>query len=191
MTSMIKARRHRGLLVDVGANYGYFSRLWLCKSDTFVIAIEPVPEYVAMLERNLRQYAGRHRIFAGCIGDHSGTAILDTIGSDATMLTRVIEKDEGVSGRTLHAEMRTLPELMTQFGVEYIDVLKVDSEGFDIKILNSARTLFQANSIGIVFWERTMQKNEEELEAFLESLGYERILDSHMIGYLCSTDKNC
>src|SRR5271170_2149268 len=42
MTETILKRPHEGTLVDIGANFGYFSVLWLSTWDGDVVAIEPI-----------------------------------------------------------------------------------------------------------------------------------------------------
>ncbi len=60
----------RGLLVDIGAHYGYFSALWLsCRPDNRVVSIEPVPETYELLEVNLRPFGDRARTLRLCVGD--------------------------------------------------------------------------------------------------------------------------
>lgn len=180
LTKEILSPSRRGLLVDIGANYGYYSFLWLQKDDARVIAIEPVKEYVELLYENLQSYKQYIRIYPGCIGDHDGKALVDTCG-DPTMLSRVVESNASKNIRQV--EMLTLSSLMEKYCESYIDVLKIDAEGYDINILDSSKELFQEKRIRTVFWEQVGSQAEINLISFLENLGYQRILSKDAIGY--------
>jgi len=180
LTKEILSPKRKGLLIDIGANFGYYSVLWLQKKDTRVIAVEPVEEYVEILHENLKSYDSRYKIFPGCIGDRDGTALIDTFG-DPTMLTKVVENEhqEGVR----RVEMLTLSSLLKQYNESTIDVLKIDAEGYDIKILESCKTLFTAKAIKTVFWETANTSEEKDMIDFLEKLGYSKILEKGATGY--------
>ncbi|MFB2896035.1 FkbM family methyltransferase [Aerosakkonemataceae cyanobacterium BLCC-F50] len=180
LTQEILSERRKGLLIDIGANFGYYSVLWLQKEGTRVIAVEPVTEYVELLHENLKDYPSRYEIFPGCIGDRNGTALLDTFG-DPTMLTKVVtdEHQEGVR----RSQMLTLNSLLEKYNETRIDVLKIDAEGYDLKILESCKSLFAAKAIKTVFWETANSPEQQEMMQFLESLGYRKILSQGATGY--------
>src|SRR5690348_10122433 len=53
---MVHIARRGGLLVDVGANYGYYSCLWTgTRDDNRAIAFEPSPANVTALRTNLER----------------------------------------------------------------------------------------------------------------------------------------
>ena len=180
LTKEILSPQRTGLLVDIGANFGYYSVLWLQKEGTRVIAVEPITEYVELLHENLKDDQSRYVVFPGCIGDRNGTALLDTFG-DPTMLTKVVtdEHQEGVR----RSEMLTLNSLLEKYNEHSIDVLKIDAEGYDLKILESCKSLFAAKAIKTVFWETANSPAEKEMMQFLESLGYAKILTQGATGY--------
>lgn len=180
LTKEILSPHRKGLLVDIGANFGYYSVLWLQKQGTRAIAVEPVSEYVELLHENLKNYQLRSEVFPGCIGDRNGTVLLDTVG-EPTMLTKVVtdERQEGVR----RSQMLTLKSLLDKYNEHGIDVLKIDAEGYDLKILETCKSLFAAKAIKTVFWEIANSPEEKEMMGFLESLGYSKILDKEAIGY--------
>lgn len=180
LTSEILADRRRGLLVDIGANYGYYPVLWLNKPDTRAITVEPISEYVQLLQENLKEFSSRCQIVQVCIGDYDGTALMDT-GGDPTMLSRVVTED--TEGRARSVPMMTLATLLEKYQESHIDVLKIDAEGYDIKILNTCRSLFAAHTITTVFWETANSAAEQEFIEFLQQVGYAPILEGYVTGY--------
>ena len=179
LTKEILSPQRKGLFVDIGANFGYYSVLWLQKDDTRVIAVEPVEEYVKILHENLETYGSRYAVFDGCIGDRDGVAFLDTLG-DPTMLSKVVS--DGNDGAR-KVPMLTLSSLLKKYNEEKIDVLKIDAEGYDINILESCKSLFEAKAIKTVFWETANTPEEKSTIEFLEKLGYSKILDKGAMGY--------
>lgn len=180
LTKEILLPERKGLLIDIGANFGYYSILWLQKEDTRVIAVEPVVEYVELLHENLKNYDSRYLIFDGCIGDRDGVAYLDTLGYP-TMLSKVVADADRPNTRSV--PMLTLSSLLKKYNEEKIDVLKVDAEGYDINILESCKPLFEAKAIKTVFWETANSPEEKNIIEFLENLGYSKILDKASTGY--------
>lgn len=180
LTKEILSKCRKGLLVDIGANFGYYSVLWLQKEGTRVIAVEPVTEYVELLHENLKDYQSRYVVFPGCIGDRNGTASLDTFG-EPTMLSKVVSDRHQIGARQV--EMLTLNSLLEKSHEQTIDVLKIDAEGYDLKILANCKALFVAKAIRTVFWETANTPEEKQMIEFLETLGYTKILDQGATGY--------
>ncbi|MCS6813098.1 MAG: FkbM family methyltransferase [Cyanobacteria bacterium] len=181
LTDLIQAPERDGLLVDIGANFGYYPVLWLAKrATTRTIVAEPVSEYVQLLQENLKPYQSRFQIFAGCIGDYEGTALVDTVG-DPTMLSKVVTNDP--TGQARQVPMLTLAALLAKYGETTVDVLKVDAEGYDLKILASCKPLFERHAIHTVFWETAKSEEQAAMEAYLRQLGYVRILTGYVTGY--------
>lgn len=180
LTKEILSPNRKGLLIDIGANFGYYPILWLQKEDSRVIAVEPVDEYVEILKENLAIYESRYAIEKSCIGDRDGVAFLDTFG-DPTMLTKVVADNR--EGATRRVEMLTITSLLNKYNETNIDVLKIDAEGYDINILEACKPLFEAKAIKTVFWETANSPEEKDITEFLEKLGYCKILDKGTTGY--------
>ena len=181
LTELLQDPSRDGLLVDIGANFGYYPVLWLAKAATTrTIVAEPVTEYVQLLQENLRPYEARYQIFAGCIGDYDGTALLDTVG-DPTMLSKVVADDP--TGQARQVPMTTLESLLATYGESTIDILKIDAEGYDLKILESCKPLLERQAIQTVFWETAHTEDQGTMEAYLRDLGYTRILTGYVTGY--------
>ncbi len=175
-----RSDRH-GLLVDIGANYGYYSRLWLTRPNRRVVSIEPVQEYVALLQENLSPFGEAAVIVQACIGNADGTGVLETSG-DPTMLSRLVPED-AASGVSRRVEVHRLDTLLDRLGEPLIDVLKVDAEGHDIAILQSCEALFRAGAIRTVFWESNVGHQQDQFIDVLKQLEYRCILDGVMLGY--------
>ncbi|MBY0461084.1 MAG: FkbM family methyltransferase [Gemmataceae bacterium] len=175
VTRFVAGRRAPGLLIDVGANFGYFSALWLRCPGASVVAVEPSPVYLPVLRANLDRYPGRARVFPGVAGEAEGEVAFAGEG----MLGRVVPVGTPDSYRV---PMTTLPALVAAHPGP-IEALKIDAEGYDLTILNTVRDWFRAGRVRTVLWERAGTPAEAELVAFLRAAGYRPGLDSYMLGF--------
>ncbi len=127
-----------GLIVDVGANYGYFSLLWASVSrDNRVIAFEASPRNHEALRRNVARNNLESQITVRqvALGRDSGTmpfslGISEQTGWGGLALDRSVD--------TVEVPVLTLDETLAGAGM--VDLLKVDVEGADTWVLLGAKT---------------------------------------------------
>lgn len=113
------------------------------------LLVEPVPEHYASLRETYRGHAGL--AFANvAIAEHEGTATLHTIpaehreglppwacGAASFYRDRNALAFDAVTDRVAPIEVpcTTLPALLSAHGVERIDLLQIDAEGYDYHVL--------------------------------------------------------
>jgi FkbM family methyltransferase len=168
--------RRGGILVDAGANVGYFTLLWASMSHANqVIAFEPSPRNFRMLESNVNAagLGSRVRMCPVALGRKMESMLFDPGPEHQT----------GWGGLRLSAAERSFPvtvQTLDQImeGVERITVLKIDTEGADAWVLEGAATLLREHRIEHVFCEinvsrmRKLSICQERPRQFLESYGY-------------------
>lgn len=132
MSRLAKAK----LFVDVGGHIGLYA---ICGAnrmpgDGKVVVFEPLPKNVELLRDNSRLNSGDKKIEIRelAVGEQIGTASMNEKESQAAL-----EADGGVRVR-----ISTLDE---QFPSQTIDVLKIDVEGAEEKVLLGAKSLLADN----------------------------------------------
>jgi FkbM family methyltransferase len=138
-----------GLLVDVGANAGYFSLVWAAaRPDNRVLAVEPSPRNIALLEDNISRngLAQRTRILPLALGRKSGRAWFDP-GPPAQTGWGGLSLD--VTG--VEVEVARLDDVLG--AREEVAVLKIDAEGADLWVLEGCEALLASRRIRRVFYE--------------------------------------
>lgn len=141
---LIKDFRHA---VDVGAHCGLWTRV-LAQCFGKVTAFEPLDEHFACLTRNVT--TGNVQMYKVAMGEKSGAVALD-LDADNTGLARISSE-----GR-IPAVMRTLDS----YGLEPVDFLKVDCEGFEYFVLaGGAKTILRDRPTIIV------EQNREHADRF-------------------------
>lgn len=164
-------------IVDVGANVGQsallFARVWPAAR---IHAFEPI---ASTFERLVANVSGCERITPvhTALGARAGTATVDlqrgasnnSISySDAAARVGVVET----------VSIDTLDRYARDRGLERIDLLKVDCEGYDLEVLRGAEALLSEGRIGFVQAEAGMNPANEkhvplgEIQSFLEGRGY-------------------
>lgn len=153
LTRLVMAAARRspgGLLVDVGANYGYFSLLWASLHPANrAIAFEPAPANAAALSHNVATngFGSRIEVVAAAVGRERGEVRfaqnLEQSGWSG------IARD-GASGTAL--PMVALNEALAS-SPGPIALLKIDTEGHDWEVLEGSTELFISRRVGVAVFE--------------------------------------
>jgi FkbM family methyltransferase len=168
--------RAGGLLVDVGANIGYFSLMWAgLHPKNRVLAFEPSPTVNQMLRANVTGAACRDRVevFDCALGKVRGPMCFDPRAGDESGWGGLVPKP---TPRTQEVAVERLDDLAPA-GVT-IDALKIDAEGADAWVLTGAEQLLRARRVRHVFFERNRARMTQlgiewnEPIEFLQGCGY-------------------
>jgi FkbM family methyltransferase len=141
---------------DVGAHEGQTSALALSSfAEARVFAFEPHPVTFSKLLQRLavEPRVGTHNL---AISNAKGAArffeysssTLNSLIPDAQYPVR-----KGVAARTIDVQCTTLDEFCSQHGVQSIDVLKIDTEGWELVVLQGAQQLLSTERIRFVYAE--------------------------------------
>ncbi len=174
-----EAKRNAGLFVDVGANIGYFSLLWLgLNKGNRVISVEASPTNVSIIKENIKinNLDGRLNIFPVAASDHVGTVRFD-VGPEEQTGWGGITTADGM--KTIELEAVTLDKLLGN--EEVIDLLKIDVEGAELLVLKGAEVLLKMKRIKKILFETNLER--------MQLLGISgnapvRYLEDH--GYKCT-----
>lgn len=124
-------------MVDVGANAGLFSLPLAAAAapESRFILIEPNPEMVARLRANIALNGLQNITVIECaISDEPGVARLHFSPNQNLGEARLGQPfDEDAGG--LDVEVRRLDDVLAEQGVEFVDLLKVDVEGHEDKVI--------------------------------------------------------
>lgn len=129
------------LVVDIGANAGFFDILLLSKlKDATIYAYEPLPANIAHLSATIRQNPGleNHIRFhqlavTGAPKSHIDLFMEDT--GDSQVVASVFSGFNKNNTQLTRVNCITLTDIFEQNGIERIDILKMDCEGSEYDIL--------------------------------------------------------
>ena len=181
IAKMKASLREGQVVVDVGANFGYYSLIasYMMGQSGQVYAFEPSPKTLEILRLNTER---RDNVF-----------IVDKAVLDASGEIRFFHTDDYVNSGSVanppFKEVNEVAEISVQaisldeyFPNDFeINFLKIDIQGDDLKALEGARQIIQRSpSIKIlVEWAPTWMKNAriqaEELPNLLKRLGFDKL----------------
>lgn len=132
--------------VDVGANVGYYTVLasQLVGPTGSVVAIEPQPEALSVLQLNAHRQAAQVHVSRAAASDSQGKVkfYVRESGDTSSLLpgvgTRVVFVDADTLDSICEAQLR-------------IDLIKIDVEGTEFQVLNGATGLIQKHRPWIHF----------------------------------------
>src|SRR5205814_4168836 len=130
-------------VVDVGANVGYYTLLAAsCVGQTGkVFAIEPSPHAYARLREAVAHNVLSHVVtLKAALGSarREGVLYMPPSGNHSPSLVPC-DRQESV-----RVPLRTLDDCLEEWGVEKVDLLKMDVEGFEPQVLLGARSALSA-----------------------------------------------
>jgi len=159
--------------IDIGANLGYYARTLarLTGPSGRVYAVEPVPVIGRVLRRNLRGCA-HAEILPYALGEENrpirmANDTVRTTGYFGTGQNYVDESGTG-GGATFEAEMRRGSELFA--GLERLDFIKCDTEGYELHVLREMRPLLERFRPTVLV--ETGGENRPQVAALFRELGY-------------------
>jgi FkbM family methyltransferase len=123
-------------LVDVGASVGLWS-IWAARQNREVYCFEPSPKAFVVLKNRTRPYPNIHA-YPYALGEKDTTGRL---GLAAFSLSGSMDVElKGIhKGGTIDIAVRSLDSL----DIPHVGVLKIDTEGYEIPILQGAKNTIQ------------------------------------------------
>lgn len=126
------------VFLDIGSNAGFHA---LCAASSFetVYAFEPTPDTFERLQNNIN-LNGFQNVHAARLALSSEAGYAKFYVSDGhcggnTMLA----SHNGEQRQAIEVEMTTLDDFVASKGIEGIDLIKIDVEGFEAEVLKGAR----------------------------------------------------
>ncbi len=177
---MAKGKR---VIIDVGVNVGstLLNFAKICP-DGFVFGFEPDVNSISKAERNLKlnEFHNAAIIKKG-LGDQNVRARLYKVnGGNAGQNRFLNSADSKLIGESNYneAEIIKLDDFVEEKGLDRIDLIKIDVEGFELNVLKGAEQSLRKFSpvlfIELMDANLTLQgENSKSLICFLERLGYE------------------
>ncbi len=170
------------VVVDVGANAGYFNMLLLSKRpDANVFAYEPIQHNVELFKNNLRlnpsiqeQVHLHHLAVTGQPVEY--IVLYKEADSENSVTASVFQDFESHNLKSVSVKAISLARIMEENKLEHIDFLKLDCEGSEYPIVyDSPRDIWE--KIKSIFLEvhpmDTDKRNFQAMNEFLISIGYQ------------------
>ena len=142
----ILSTHHPKVCIDIGANIGLYSRWLLLNTNAKVYAFEPMPTSFQKLSELQNEFPGRLIAINEGVGNITGDFEIH-FGDDDSELASFSKEIIGIdflSRKNINSKklpVTTLDSALNLLAVSFaeIDLLKIDTEGFEFEVLDGAR----------------------------------------------------
>lgn len=165
---------------DVGANVGQTVR-WIRhhQPGATVYSFEPVSAVFSQLQQTIAEVGGRCIAEQMAFADQPGEKnirLYDEMSVLNSLRDDLMSREQHAREETIR--MDTIDRYCRQHGIDQIDLLKIDTEGYELNVLRGATEMLQRHRIAFVYCEcgftSANQRNTklDDLCRFLEEREY-------------------
>jgi FkbM family methyltransferase len=144
-------------IFDVGANIGQSARSFATGfPNSIVHSFEPFAGAYSRLERIADSSNGRIRAYQLACGDCEGSMEVVIDPSSLSQLNQLVPVTAGKPGtpdQKMRVQISTVDRICEEQRIEWIDILKTDTEGYDAKVLAGARRMLSSGRVKCVVSE--------------------------------------
>ena len=144
-------------VVDVGANHGDFAEAAAAYfPEANVLLVEPLPHLHEELERRCIRHGGKWLLEKSALGAEEAVLPLhvaagqDAIGSMVGFSPEYQQANPQTEIDQLRCKVRRLDAVVAEQNIPFIDLLKIDVEGFEFQVLKGATAVLERTRALIV-----------------------------------------
>ena len=156
----------RPTIFDVGANVGQSIQKFRRQFPRSIIhAFEPSPAAFGTLRQQTAALEDVH-VWNYAVGSVSGDRrLLENAQSDMTSFLRLGAQGWGEVTKETPVAVKTIDQICGEQNIERIDILKSDTQGFELEVFKGAEGAFRANRIRLLYFEIIFSDMYENLPA--------------------------
>jgi FkbM family methyltransferase len=163
----------RLVIFDVGANVGQSVHKFKAEFPASVIhSFEPSPSTYKQLVANCRTYTGVNTWNLGVGSSNTTLAFQENEQSDMSSFLSPSEFSWGKIVRTTNVTVTTLDTFSRDYNIDFIHILKSDTQGFDFEVFKGASGLMEENRIALIYFEFIFSDMYKKLPSFHDVFRY-------------------
>jgi len=182
MASLV--RTDHPVIFDVGANAGQSIenfRLWF--KDAEIHSFEPSPATFQLLQRNVASDA-RIRPWNYALGAHQEDAeFLENTLPECSSFLPLGESGWGSVARKIKVPVRTVDDFCTEHGIGRINILKTDTQGYELEVFKGADRMFRQGAVDLVFCEMAIAEQYAGAPSFGQLYDYLVSQDFRLVSF--------
>lgn len=187
--------RPRLVVFDVGSNKGqsisFFKKIY---PQAKIYAFEPSNKSFNTLKANLERFsykevfifqlglgevAGQVNFYESLLDETSTFALPNENSRHLKKKNRILLQNSKNRYTTVVSRVETLDSFIREKKIEFIDILKIDVEGFEFEVLKGAKNTVEEKKINVIQFERHADDMREDafpaIDNFLTNHGYLKI----------------
>jgi len=179
--AMLGAIRQGEVVWDVGANVGLYSKKFsdIVGSSGKVFAYEPSPANLQRLNKAVASLANV-TVVPVALGEREDVVVLEQGNDPLGATSRIVDKTGSESERQVEIQLSTGDRLVSSGAVAIPNVIKIDTEGFELDVLLGLRQTLQEKCLRMLcvemhfglLQERGLSNAPSDIEKLLVSSGF-------------------
>jgi len=155
------------LILDIGANVGQSTKRFKAAFPWSIVhSFEPSPEVFRSLAKNTSRENGVF-LWNCALGEYAGKKILfENTSSGMSSFLPLGEKGWGSIEKESAVDVTTIDDFLAANQVEQVDILKSDTQGYELEVLKGAEQAILGNRIGLIHLELIFSPMYEALPPF-------------------------
>jgi FkbM family methyltransferase len=168
-----------GVLLDVGAHKGETVEYFLESFDNEIYAFEPVSDNFRSLAA---RFDGQRRVkcIHKALGATSGEATISLQEDSQTHSLKHLSQNFSGVDRSENVAISTVDDICREFDISRIEILKIDTEGYEVEVLDGAKQSLSESRVRTVFCEITFDSLDQVHTQFSD---VERHLAAHQFRF--------
>jgi len=161
INSIVKKLGNDLVIFDVGANVGTYTKEIISAgvNANVIYSFEPHPVTYGVLKSNLAPFRQVITVNQALSNENAKMKLFDRAdeegSSHASLSSEVFSEVHYVGTTSATVDVVTLDGFCAQKGIETIDFLKIDVEGYEINVLRGANTMLSERNIRVIQFEFT------------------------------------
>ena len=142
------------LVIDVGGHIGDSVALFKETFPSCIIhSFEPSPESFQKLRRNSASYSQVFRWNYALGATIGKKTLLQNESSGMSSFLQLGEFGWGSIEKESTVDVTTLDSFLAENGIEQVDIMKSDTQGYELEVLKGAEQALRGNRIGMIYLE--------------------------------------
>ncbi len=163
--------------LDIGANVGQtIQKLKWCFDSPVIHSFEPSGSTFSELQQNAEKMGWQDvTLWNKGVGSENGK--LTFVENEQSYMSSFLEPGSLCTGKVsqrVEVDVVTLDSFAEENSIQYVDVLKSDTQGFDFEVLKGADRLMSEGRIGLVYFEFIFSDQYQGVAGFDEVFRYLR-----------------
>tara|TARA_B110000438_G_scaffold302756_1_gene361494 strand:+ start:16908 stop:17651 length:744 start_codon:yes stop_codon:yes gene_type:complete len=161
---------------DIGSHYAWFSIAWLCGGGQFVEAFEPSIENGDIINKTVKKnnFTSSFRLHDFGLGDKNMDSKLFMFPGDSSrnfVQDSSLKIKDNETSLLKDIQIKTIDNLFYNYTLKKPDLIKIDVEGFEYKVLNGAKRLLNEIKPKVVVEIHDVE-NGLLVSEFMSKIGY-------------------
>ncbi len=157
------------LILDIGANIGQsVDEFKMTFPDSFIHSFEPSP---TTYDKLCNHCNGLENVKTWNFGIGAKKGILPFKENDRTHMSSFLSPGNlcwGNIDKETEVEVLTLDSFVNNQNIDFVHILKSDTQGYDFEVLKGAEGLMNKNRIGLIYFEFIFSEMYQKLPLFSE-----------------------